>query len=94
MLRDVCDARYAQCAALQVESVIRTQKSGMVCDLVTLLGLQDRFRPRYRAMTIAARREKEAAAAAAAATPGALTWARGQSTWTMPHSTSQCAARV
>ncbi|EFJ42490.1 tubulin tyrosine ligase TtlE [Volvox carteri f. nagariensis] len=51
----------------RVEQLIHDQKYGMVQDLMSLLGMRERFKPRYAAIRAAAKTKQQAAAAAAAA---------------------------
>ncbi|KXZ53247.1 TTL5 protein [Gonium pectorale] len=55
----------------QVEQLIHEQKFGMVQDLMTLLGIRDRFKPRYAALRAAAKAKQQAISAAVAAAAAA-----------------------
>ncbi|PNH12996.1 hypothetical protein TSOC_000073, partial [Tetrabaena socialis] len=55
----------------RVEQLIHEQKNGMVQDLMGLLGLRDRFKPRYAALRAAAKSKQQAVAAAAVAAAAA-----------------------
>ncbi|GIL99848.1 hypothetical protein Vretimale_4813 [Volvox reticuliferus] len=52
---------------VRVEQLIHDQKYGMVQDLMSLLGIQERFKPRYAALRAAAKAKQQAVSAAAAA---------------------------
>ncbi|KAG2433886.1 hypothetical protein HXX76_008239 [Chlamydomonas incerta] len=54
-----------------VEQLIHDQKNGMVQDLMGLLGMRERFKPRYTALRAAAKAKQQAVAAAATATAAA-----------------------
>ncbi|GLI61494.1 hypothetical protein VaNZ11_003822 [Volvox africanus] len=51
----------------RVEQLIHDQKYGMVQDLMSLLGIRERFKPRYAALRAAAKAKQQAVSAAAAA---------------------------